>query len=625
MIVGTAGHIDHGKTALVQRAHRHRHRPAEGGEGARHLDRSRLRLPAGTGRRRVLGFVDVPGHERFVAQHAGRRDRHRLRAAGRRRRRRRHAADPRAPRHRRPARRPARRRGADQGRPRRPPERVAEVEPRSRSALLGTGLGGRRSSRSRRSPARASTRCASAARAPRARAARAPRRAASASPVDRAFTLAGAGTVVTGTVLVRRGARRRPRDRQPVRARGARALDPRAEPPAERGTAGERCALNLAGDGVSKERSRAATSCSTRRCTRRPTASMRRLRGARRRAQAARAMDCRCACITRRRDVAARVALLGERDRARRERPWSSSCSTPDRARPAHDRFVLRDATAQRTHRRRPRPRPARAGAQAPRAGAPRAARRAARAEDPQARARGAARPSRPVVDLAGFARDRALAASEIDAHGGRRAVVRIAGAASACRRRCWQRLARAARDARGLPRGATRELAGIGLRAAAHGARAAPAVPAFAAMLQSLARAHDGCARRRLGAAAGACGAAHARATRRCGHGSCRCSARPSASGRRGCATSPARLGVPEPDVRRLLKLLGAHGQGRRVRARPLLPARRPSAEMVDDRASTSRRQADGGSSSRRSSATGSTTAARSRSRSSNSSTATA
>ena len=65
MIVGTAGHIDHGKTTLVNALTGVDTDRLPGREGARHLDRSRLCLlaaPDGD----VLGFVDVPGHERFV-------------------------------------------------------------------------------------------------------------------------------------------------------------------------------------------------------------------------------------------------------------------------------------------------------------------------------------------------------------------------------------------------------------------------------------------------------------------------------------------------------------------------------------------------------------------------------
>ena len=49
MIVGTAGHIDHGKTSLVKAIYRRRCRPPEGGEGARHHDR---RSASPIGRRR---------------------------------------------------------------------------------------------------------------------------------------------------------------------------------------------------------------------------------------------------------------------------------------------------------------------------------------------------------------------------------------------------------------------------------------------------------------------------------------------------------------------------------------------------------------------------------------------
>ena len=66
LTLGTAGHIDHGKTALVARADRRRHRPAARGEGARHLDRARLRAAARCRPGAALSVVDVPGHERFV-------------------------------------------------------------------------------------------------------------------------------------------------------------------------------------------------------------------------------------------------------------------------------------------------------------------------------------------------------------------------------------------------------------------------------------------------------------------------------------------------------------------------------------------------------------------------------
>jgi selenocysteine-specific elongation factor len=69
VIVGTAGHIDHGKTALVKaltgidadRLEEEKRRGITIDIGFAHLE-----LPAPNGATIRLGFVDVPGHERFV-------------------------------------------------------------------------------------------------------------------------------------------------------------------------------------------------------------------------------------------------------------------------------------------------------------------------------------------------------------------------------------------------------------------------------------------------------------------------------------------------------------------------------------------------------------------------------
>lgn len=69
VIVGTAGHIDHGKTALVKaltgidadRLEEEKRRGITIDIGFAHLE-----LPGPGGERLRLGFVDVPGHERFV-------------------------------------------------------------------------------------------------------------------------------------------------------------------------------------------------------------------------------------------------------------------------------------------------------------------------------------------------------------------------------------------------------------------------------------------------------------------------------------------------------------------------------------------------------------------------------
>src|SRR5437899_4677917 len=64
-VVGTAGHIDHGKTALVRRLTGidTDRLPEEKARGISiDLGFANLTTPAG----RKVGIVDVPGHERFV-------------------------------------------------------------------------------------------------------------------------------------------------------------------------------------------------------------------------------------------------------------------------------------------------------------------------------------------------------------------------------------------------------------------------------------------------------------------------------------------------------------------------------------------------------------------------------
>ena len=69
VIIGTAGHIDHGKTALVKaltgidadRLEEEKRRGITIDLGFAHLE-----LPAPSGEKLRLGFIDVPGHERFV-------------------------------------------------------------------------------------------------------------------------------------------------------------------------------------------------------------------------------------------------------------------------------------------------------------------------------------------------------------------------------------------------------------------------------------------------------------------------------------------------------------------------------------------------------------------------------
>ena len=65
LIVGTAGHIDHGKTALVRRLTGvDTDRLKEEKERGISIDLGFAPLVTPAGRR--VGIVDVPGHERFV-------------------------------------------------------------------------------------------------------------------------------------------------------------------------------------------------------------------------------------------------------------------------------------------------------------------------------------------------------------------------------------------------------------------------------------------------------------------------------------------------------------------------------------------------------------------------------
>ena len=258
MIIGTAGHIDHGKTALVKAltgvdADRLAEEKARGitiDLGFAYAD---LGLPAGGGPSgRITGFVDVPGHERLIRTMlagAGGIDFALLVVA---------ADDGVMPQ--------TREHlaildllGLSQGAVALtkadladPPRREA-LQREIRAALAGTGL-----AEAPILPVSALT--GEGVEALKQLLARAeadlPARR-SAGPfrlaVDRSFTLSGAGTVVTGTVLSGQVALG---DQVmisplglPARVRGIHSQNRKAE----LGLAGQRCALNLAGDGISKD------------------------------------------------------------------------------------------------------------------------------------------------------------------------------------------------------------------------------------------------------------------------------------------------------------------------------------------------------------------------------------
>ena len=251
MIIGTAGHIDHGKTALVKAltgvdGDRLKEEKARGIT----IDLGFAYLPTADGQ--ILGFIDVPGHERFVhtmLAGASGIDFALLTVA------------------------------ADDGiKPQTlehlaildllgisqgiialtkadivTPDRIAEVTGQIQAAIAGTVLDGADilavSALTGRGIDELRSNLVTAAKTIRARSSEGRFRLA----VDRVFTLSGVGVVVTGTVLsgsVRVG------DQVQLSPSGlfARVRSIHAQnKPSEIGRAGDRCALNLSGSDISKD------------------------------------------------------------------------------------------------------------------------------------------------------------------------------------------------------------------------------------------------------------------------------------------------------------------------------------------------------------------------------------
>ncbi len=251
MIIGTAGHIDHGKTALVKAltgvdGDRLKEEKARGIT----IDLGFAYLPTADGQ--ILGFIDVPGHERFVhtmLAGASGIDFALLTVA------------------------------ADDGiKPQTlehlaildllgisqgiialtkadivTPDRIAEVTGQIQAAIAATVLDGADilpvSALTGRGIDELRSNLVTAAETIRARSSEGSFRLA----VDRVFTLSGVGVVVTGTVLsgsVRTG------DHIQLSPSGlvARVRSIHAQnKPSEIGRAGDRCALNLSGPDISKD------------------------------------------------------------------------------------------------------------------------------------------------------------------------------------------------------------------------------------------------------------------------------------------------------------------------------------------------------------------------------------
>jgi selenocysteine-specific elongation factor len=346
MIVGTAGHVDHGKTALVRAltgidTDRLKEEKARGIT----IDLGFAYMPAPDGT--VLGFIDVPGHEKFVHNMlagAGGIDFVLLVVA------------------------------ADDGIMPQTLEHLAIVDllgvcrgivaltkvdlvPAERrravvadivQALEGTGL-----ARSEVMPVsivsgegleRLRAKLFAEKEATRKRAAAGRFRLA----VDRSFSLTGVGTVVTGTVLSGMVAVGHQVIVSPsgmaARVRSIHAQNR----PADRGEIGQRCALNLTGDGIAKDairRGDVVLDPDLHAPTDRIDASLRLLSTEAK--PIVQWMPVRLHHAAA--EVAARLVLLGDRPIASGEHGRVQMVLDRPIAAAAGDRFVLRDTSAQRT------------------------------------------------------------------------------------------------------------------------------------------------------------------------------------------------------------------------------------------------------------------------------------
>lgn len=346
MIIGTAGHIDHGKTALVKAltgvdTDRLKEEKARGIT----IDLGFAYLPIGDGD--ILGFIDVPGHERLVhtmLAGAGGIDYALLAIA------------------------------ADDGiMPQTsehlaiidllgiesglvaltksdsvPPDRLAEVTQQIRDALAGTTLAAAEilpvSALTGAGIAALRDRLIAASRAHAHRAADGRFRLA----IDRAFTLSGVGVVVTGTVLsgaiaVEDHVRLSPSG-LPARVRSMHVQNR----PAQRAQAGDRCALNLSGPDITKDaihRGDMALDPALHAPTDRIDARLRLLPSETKSIRQWFPVRLHHAAS----EVGAHVVLLGDAPLAPGTQANVQLVLERPIAAAAHDRFVIRDPSAQRT------------------------------------------------------------------------------------------------------------------------------------------------------------------------------------------------------------------------------------------------------------------------------------
>jgi selenocysteine-specific elongation factor len=482
MIVGTAGHIDHGKTSLTRAltgvdTDRLKEEKARGIS----IDLGFAYLPAPDGS--VLGFIDVPGHEKFVHNMlAGATGIDFVLLVV--------AADdgvmPQTREHLAIADLLGISRGivaltkADLA----SAERRAEVATEIQNAIVNTGLAdseivpvssvsGEGIEDLREHLFRASAEIGPRAAQGRFRLA-----------VDRSFTLPGAGTVVTGTVLsgvVHVG------DRITISPSGlsARVRSIHAQNrPTERGEAGQRCALNLAGDGIAKDsiaRGDVVLDADLHAPTARIDATLRVLASEQKPVTQWMPVRLHHAAM----DVAARVVLLADAPIAPGSEAHVQLVLDQPIAAAANDRFVLRDTSAQRTlgggrfldlrapaRKRRTPERIAQLDALA--------------LPDGDATLAALLERTPFYVDLDTFARDRAL--TRID----NESIIRIANTPLGMSAASWLRLKRALTSALEAFHKNNPDLPGIGLDRLRMQLEPRLPAPSFAAMLHELARANE-------------------------------------------------------------------------------------------------------------------------------------
>lgn len=484
MIVGTAGHIDHGKSSLVRAltgvdTDRLKEEKARGIS----IDLGFAYAPAPDGS--VLGFVDVPGHEKFVhTMLAGATGVDFVLLVV--------AADdgimPQTREHLAILDLLGLRRGMvaltkiDAV----APERVAEVSRDLENLLATSSLAGAEiapvSSVTGEGVDALREKLFAASGTTRARSQDGAFRFA----VDRSFTLSGAGTVVSGIVLSGEVA---VADRVVVSPSGrtARVRNIHAQNrPAERGRAGERCALNLAGEGVSKDavaRGDFVAAPELHAPTDRIDVRFRLLPSERKSiAQWTPIRLHHAAC-----DIAARIVLLGDDPIAPGDEVFAQLVLERPIAAAVGDRFVARDTTAQRTigggvfvdlraptrKRRTPERRAILA-----------AASRADHAEALQALL--AAAPFH--VDLGVFARDRALSAQAAADIAKRLDIVELAGGGvtSGLSRETFRRLLESLLSSLAVWHADNPDLPGLGLERLRMALEPRLPAPVFRALLQS-------------------------------------------------------------------------------------------------------------------------------------------